>query len=112
MSFIFSKQDYCEEPVDVWFRSAPKEDGSGDMETLKLDMSTGYAVTDGYFIYLLVEEINTGEKIVIAFYNDEYWKADKSHWRNQNPAEEEEPPKTLDEYLKLHKDRNSKIEKN
>ena len=111
MSFIFSENNYCEEPMDVWFRSAPKEDGSGEMEILKLDMSTGYAYSDGFFIYLLVEEMNTGEKIVIAFYNDEYWNAETSHWRHKNPAEQEEPPKTLKEYLRLHKDRSYEIEK-
>jgi len=111
VSFIFSENNYCEEPIDVWFRSAPKEDGSGEMEILKLDMSTGYAFSDGYFIYLLVEEIDTGEKLVIAFYNDEYWDAGESHWGHKNPAEQEEPPKTLKEYLEQNKHNNVPLKK-
>ena len=111
VSFIFSENNYCEEPIDVWFRSAPKEDGSGEMEILKLDMSTGYAFSDGYFIYLLVEEIDTGEKLVIAFYNDEYWDAGASHWGHKNPAEQEEPPKTLKEYLEQNKHNNVPLKK-
>ena len=68
---------------------------------LTLDMSNGFATTDGLFIYLIVKNMDTGQDLVIQFPIG-YWiidKIDKKIPKQEKQKEEFD----LDEYLKKNK---------
>ena len=50
ISFILPQD--CEEPEDVWFKISNDERTYGNL--IAVDMSKGYANTDGKYIYLFV----------------------------------------------------------
>ena len=89
----------CEEPSNVWFRINNDPNSRTYGQTMKIDMSKGYAVIDEHAIYLLVLDKDTGDKLVLSF--------PYGYWETNTEIEEEF--KNLEDYLK----RNSgiKIEK-
>ena len=92
----------CEEPVNVWFKiSNDKAYKFG--EQIKLDMSGGYAMTDGILIYLVVLEKDTENQFVITFPIGSWImeKIDKSK-KEIGPKNQQEEF-DLDEYLKKNK---------
>ena len=101
IGFIFPQDCECEEPKDVWFKISNAEKDYGKL--LTLDMSNGFATTDGLFIYLIVKNMDTGQDLVIQFPIG-YWiidKIDKKIPKQEKKKEEKEFD--LDEYLKQNK---------
>ena len=101
IGFIFPQDCECEEPKDVWFKISNAEKDYGKL--LTLDMSNGFATTDGLFIYLVVKNKDTGEDLGIQFPIG-YWiidKIDKKIPKQEKKKEEKEFD--LDEYLKKNK---------
>ena len=75
ISFILPQD--CEEPSEVWFKIS--NDMNKDKtygKIIQLDMSNGYASTDGIFVYLIVFDKNTKEQLVVSFPIG-YWKVEK-----------------------------------
>ena len=61
ISIVFSLslgQD-CEEPQEVWFKISNELGSENYGDIIQLDMSRGYANTDGVYIYLFVLEKDT-----------------------------------------------------
>ena len=101
IGFIFPQDCDCEEPINVWFKISNAEKDYGKLITL--DMSNGFATTDGVFIYLVVKNKETKEDLVIQFPIG-YWiidKIDKKIPKQEKKKEEKEFD--LDEYLKKNK---------
>ena len=101
IGFIFPQDCDCEEPINVWFKISNAEKDYGKLITL--DMSNGFATTDGLFIYLVVKNKDTGEDLVIQFPIG-YWiidKIDKKIPKQEKKKENKEFD--LDEYLKKNK---------
>ena len=99
IGFIFPQDCECEEPKDVWFKISNAKEDYGKL--LTLDMSNGFATTDGLFIYLIVKNMDTGQDLVILFPIG-YWiidKIDKKIPKQEKQKEEFD----LDEYLKKNK---------
>ena len=99
IGFIFPQECDCEEPKDVWFKISNAKEDYGKL--LTLDMSNGFATTDGLFIYLVVKNMDTGEDLVVQFPIG-YWiidKIDKKIPKQEKKKEEFD----LDEYLKKNK---------
>ena len=108
IGFILSQDCECEEPKDVWFKISNAEKDYGKL--LTLDMSNGFATTDGLFIYLIVKNMDTGQDLVIQFPIG-YWiidKIDKKIPKQEKKKEEFD----LDEYLKKNKDKGRMINTN
>ena len=76
ISFILPQD--CEEPQDVWFKIANDINSSETYgKLIALDMSRGFATTDGIFVYLIVLDKNTKEQLVISF--------PIGHWISEKP---------------------------
>ena len=108
IGFIFPQDCECEEPKDVWFKISNAEKDYGKLPTL--DMSNGFATTDGLFIYIIVKNMDTGQDLVIQFPIG-YWiidKIDKKIPKQEKQKEEFD----LDEYLKKNKGKGRMINAN
>ena len=107
-SILFSQECeecVCEEPVEVWFKISNDKDDKDYGNIIQLDMSKGYAQSDGHYLYLFVQKLDTDEGIVIMFPFG-YWETEPIEYI---PKEEEEFD--LDEYLKQNKGKGVKIAK-
>tara|TARA_Y100000310_G_C20550816_1_gene747976 strand:- start:577 stop:954 length:378 start_codon:yes stop_codon:yes gene_type:complete len=95
MSFIFSENNYCEEPVNVWFKLSSS---AGVQHVVELDMSKGRSFIDGPYIILEVMDRVTGEIIFIAFPNGGNWESETP----QDPFLDEldKEFKNLEDYLR------------
>ena len=108
IGFILPQECECEGPKDVWFKISNAEKDYGKL--LTLDMSNGFATTDGIFIYLIVKNKETKEDLVIQFPIG-YWiidKIDKKIPKQEKKKEEFD----LDEYLKKNKGKGRMINAN
>ena len=76
VSFIYSFDE-----IDVWKRTAPNVDGS--IDTLYLDMSTGYVWADDYYVYMVVYELKTNQRVALTFENGEYFVTRGSWWSEE-----------------------------
>ena len=74
ISFILPQD--CEEPEEVWFKISNDAAGKDYGEIIQIDMSWGYAGTDGINIYLFVYEKHTGKELVVQFPIG-YWEAER-----------------------------------
>ena len=108
IGFILSQD--CEEPINVWFKISNAEKDYGKLITL--DMSSGFATTDGLFIYIVVQNKDTKEDLVIQFPIGYLIidKIDKKIPKQEKKKEEKEFD--LDEYLKKNKDKGRLINAN
>ena len=64
------------EPIETtnkWFKVVTDDPTSG--EVVILDMSRGYAYSDGTYILIVVQDSENEDEIVIAFPDGGYWKA-------------------------------------
>ena len=93
----------CEEPEEVWFKISNDEKTYGQLITI--DMSRGYADTDGRHIYLFVYDKNTNEGLVIMFPIG-YWETEKI---SKFEKELEKEFKDLEDYLKKNKGKGIEI---
>ena len=105
IGFIFSQD--CEEPINVWFKISNDINSKNYGEVVSLDMSNGYAYTDGINIYLMVKVKDTEEDIMIAF--------PIGKWVTSEPTEFEKDLerefRDLEDYFKYNKDKGIKIER-
>ena len=97
LSLVDSKR---EEPVDIWYRTAPDLDNEGQIITVQLDMRTGFAYCDGQFIYLLVKKKDIDELVVMTFVNGDYWVNDESYWTSQEDLQNEMKDRFLEKHFK------------
>ena len=100
IGFVFPQDCECEEPKDVWFKISNAKKDYGKL--LTLDMSNGFATTDGIFIYLIVKNKETKEDLVIQFPIG-YWIIDKIDKKIPKQEKKKEEEFDLDEYLKKNK---------
>ena len=64
----------CGEPENVWFKIS-SEDGYGQ-KIVQLDMTRGQSFSDGMYIYIVVQDIETKELVYIVFPNGGDWTAE------------------------------------
>jgi hypothetical protein len=63
--------------INLWYKIST--DALNPGELISLDMSYGYAFTEGSVIYLVVQTADSSkEQVVIAFPNGGYWEAPKA----------------------------------
>ena len=86
----------CGEPENVWFKIS-SEDGYGQ-RVVQLDMTRGQSFSDGMYIYLVVQDIETKELVYIVFPNGGDWTAEIKDPMLQALEKEFN---SLEEYLKL-----------
>ena len=98
---VVQAQD-CEEPVNVWFKVSNDQSNSNYGQVVALDMSQGYSYTDGAVIYLILNDINTSEQVILTF--------PIGHWVVEAKDEIQKEFESLEEYLKNTE--GSLIEKN
>ena len=104
IGFIFSQD--CAEPIDVWFKFSNDSKTYG--EVIQLDMSKGYAGTDGHFIYLYVTDLNNPEEGIVIAFPIGYWESGS---KNSFEEELEKEFKDLEDYLTRNAGKGIKIEK-
>ena len=100
MCFIFSQD--CEEPINVWFKISNDINSNNYGKIIPVDMSSGYAYSDGAVVYLLVFDKESKEQLVLMFPFG-YWEAG---------GEIEKEFKDLEDYLKYNNDKGIEIQKN
>ena len=100
IGFIFSQD--CDEPINVWFKISNDQSNKNYGQVVALDMSQGYSYTDGMVIYLILNDINAKEQVILTFPIG-YWVVD-------GKDEIQKEFDSLEEYLKNTE--GSLIEKN
>ena len=100
IGFIFSQD--CEEPVNVWFKISNDISNPNYGQVVALDMSQGYSYTDGVVIYLILNDVNTQEQVILTF--------PIGHWVVEGKDKIQKEFDSLEEYLKNTE--GSLIEKN
>ena len=100
IGFIFPQD--CEEPVNVWFKISNDTSNPNYGQVVALDMSQGYSYTDGTVVYLILNDINTLEQVILTF--------PIGHWVVEAKDEIQKEFDSLEEYLKNTE--GSLIEKN
>ena len=86
----FSCSQECQEPTNVWFKLSNDTSSKDYGEVIAIDMSKGYAATDGVYIYLMVYLKDSKEGIIVSF--------PIGNWEVDDKIEKEF--KDLEEYLK------------
>ena len=81
--------------INVWHKVSTEELNPGLI--VALDMSKGYAFSDGLYIYLVVHPIGEEENIIIMFPNGGYWTSPEPDPFLQELQNEFD---SLEEYLK------------
>ncbi len=92
----FSYPQECEEPVNVWFKLSNDTSSKDYGETIAIDMSRGYASTDGVYIYLFTYVKDSDEGVIISFPIG-YWEVET---KSEFQKELEKEFKNLEDYLK------------
>lgn len=59
--------------TNIWYKISSDELDPGAL--IALDMSKGYAITDGPYIYIMVKELGTDNMMTIVLPNGGYWHA-------------------------------------
>ena len=104
MGFMYCSDCECGEPLNTWFKYSndiKSKETYGKLVTL--NMTNGYADTDGQFVYLMVKDFNNDEWVTIGFPIG-YWEA----WM---PEAKQKDFIDLEDYLKSLKNNGTKIEK-
>ena len=92
----FSYPQECDEPINVWFKLSNDTSSKDYGEAIAIDMSKGYATTDGVYIYLLVTIKDSDEGLMISFPIG-YWETEE---KSEFQKELEKEFKSLEEYLR------------
>ena len=77
ISFILPQD--CEEPVEVWFKISNDATSKNYGEIIQIDMSWGFAGSDGIYVYLFVYEKDTRKELVKC--SLKYWVSD---WKKED----------------------------
>ena len=99
--FVLGFGQECDEPIDMWFKVS-NEEGENYGKILKLDMSMGYADTDGHYVYLFVKDVK-GDGVIISF--------PIGYWEVKKIEKSLDDYDNFDEYLKSLKGKGTKIQK-
>ena len=100
ISFIFPQA--CEEPQDVWFKIANDVNSETYGKLIAIDMSQGFATTDGIFVHLIVLDKNTRQQLVISFPIG-HWKVEKVDKSKKIIPKDNNKEFDWEEYLKKNK---------
>ena len=103
----FSYPQECDEPINVWFKLSNDTSSKDYGETIAIDMSRGYASTDGVYIYLLVTIKDSDEGLMISFPIG-YWETEE---KSEFQKELEKEFKSLEEYLRQNQGKGTEIKK-
>ena len=90
IGFIFPQD--CEEPINVWFKISNDISNPNYGQVVALDMSYGYSYTDGAVVYLILNDINTSEQVILTF--------PIGYWTVEDKDEIQKEFDSLEEYLK------------
>ena len=103
----FSYPQECDEPENVWFKLSNDTSSKDYGETITIDMSRGYASTDGVYIYLFVTIKDSDEGLVISFPIG-YWEIEQP---SEFEKELEKEFKNLEEYFKQKESKGTEIKR-
>ena len=104
IGFMSGTECECEEPINTWFKYSNDINSTETYgKLITLDMSSGYATTDGSAIYLIVRDSNNGEWVTIGF--------PMGYWEAWFPPETKKEFIDLEDYLKSMNKNNGGIEK-
>ena len=103
----FSYPQECDEPTNVWFKLSNDTSSKDYGETIAIDMSRGYASTDGVYIYLLVTLKDSEEGLMISFPIG-YWETEE---KSEFQKELEKEFKSLEEYLRQNQGKGTEIKR-
>ena len=75
--FLYGGFDYDNiyQNANIWYKVSTDELNPG--EVVALDMSEGYSECVGPYIYLMVNELDSEEGVVVVFPNNGRWHAEK-----------------------------------
>ena len=103
----FSCSQECQEPTNVWFKLSNDTSSKDYGETIPIDMSKGFADTDGVNIYLLLRLKDSEEGVIVSF--------PIGYWEIEQPSEFikelEKEFKNLEEYFRQNKSKGTEIKK-
>ena len=111
IGFMLPQDCDCEEPKDVWFRTQGDINSPNFGKLIRMDMSSGYATTDGLFIYLIVFDKDSKEQLVIIFPIGK-WKIEDVDKSKKIVPKKQKEEFDLDEYLKKNKGKGKMINLN
>ena len=84
----------CGEPENMWFRLTTED---GIQKLVELDMTRGQSFSDGIYIYIVVQDIETKDLVYVVFPNGGDWTAEI---RDPMLDALEQEFKNLEEYLR------------
>ena len=103
----FSCSQECQEPTNVWFKLSNDTSSKDYGKTIAIDMSKGYATTDGVYIYLLLHLKDSDEGVIISF--------PIGSWEIEQPSkfeiELEKEFKSLEEYFRQKESKGTEIKR-
>ena len=111
IGFMLPQDCDCEEPKDVWFKTQGDINSPNFGKLIRMDMSSGYATTDGLFIYLMVFDKDSKEQLVIIFPIGKWIIEEVDKSKKIVPKKQKEEF-DLDEYLKKNKGKGRMINAN
>ncbi len=111
IGFMLPQDCDCEEPKDVWFKTQGDINSPNFGKLIRMDMSSGYATTDGLFIYLMVFDKDSKEQLVMIFPIGKWIIEEVDKSKKIVPKKQKEEF-DLDEYLKKNKGKGRMINTN
>ena len=111
IGFMLPQDCDCEEPKDVWFKTQGDINSPNFGKLIRMDMSSGYATTDGLFIYLMVFDKDSKEQLVMIFPIGKWIIEEVDKSKKIVPKKQKEEF-DLDEYLKKNKGKGKMINAN
>ena len=111
IGFVLPQDCDCEEPIDVWFKTQGDINSPNFGKLIRMDMSSGYATTDGLFIYLMVFDKDSREQLVMIFPIGKWIIEEVDKSKKIVPKKQKEEF-DLDEYLKKNKGKGKMINLN
>ena len=103
----FSCSQECQEPTNVWFKLSNDTSSKDYGETILIDMSKGFADTDGVNIYLLLRLKDSEEGVIVSF--------PIGYWEIEQPSEFikelEKEFKNLEEYFRQKESQSTEIKR-
>ena len=103
----FSCSQECQEPTNVWFKLSNDTSSKDYGETISIDMSKGFADTDGINIYLLLKLKDSEEGVIISFPIG-YWEIGQP---SEFEKELEKEFKNLEEYFRQKESQSTEIKR-
>ena len=105
--FSFGCSQECQEPTNVWFKLSNDTSSKDYGEIIPIDMSKGFADTDGVNIYLLLRLKDSEEGVIISFPIG-YWEIEQP---SEFAKELEKEFKNLEEYFRQKESKGTEIKR-